>query len=310
MKYQETLQEMFYANRIGRTYGCFEVTDVSYDEAHRRQVWTLRCVYCGLVKVTHNGKDYVKGKNHGICKCRQTKKLYSEPPKKIKKAVPRTKDHELYERWRNIKKRCTNPNDKDYRNYGGRGITMCREWSDDFWAFAKWANENGYSKELTIDRIDNNSGYSPENCRWVSRSEQNKNKRSVRLFDGKSLPDWCDERGLSYPRMDRLLYHGLSLEEAVERCKELERFDICREAGRRISTVRKRMEKGLSFEEAVTVEGNVGKHVYTMNGETKTLSEWCKIYGFTEPAILYRMKKKGMSFEEAITSPKRQGSHK
>ena len=311
MEYKQSVQEMFYRNRIGTVYGCFEVIDVTYDEENRRQIWTLRCVYCGFTKMTHNTKDYKKGKNHGICKCQRTKKLYSEPPQKIKKAVaPRMKDHELYVRWKSIKGRCADPNDKDYKNYGGRGIAMCQEWSDDFWAFVEWAKESGYSRELTIDRIDNNSGYSPQNCRWVSKAEQNKNKRSVHLYDGQTLHDWCEERDLPYLRIKQMVSHGASLEEAVARHEELERFAACRKAGRRMSVVKSRMKKGLSFDDAVAISQNVSKHVYTLNGETKTLKEWCRIFGFTESAILYRMKQKGMSFEEAITMPKHQGRRK
>ena len=93
MNYTEQIQQSFYNQRIGTVYGCFEVTDVEYDPEQKRQLWTLRCVHCGLVKQTYNGKDYAKGKNHGICKCQHTKKLYSEKPQKNKKAL--MKEHPL-----------------------------------------------------------------------------------------------------------------------------------------------------------------------------------------------------------------------
>ena len=310
MNYTEQMQKSFYADRIGTVYGCFEVTDVKYDSEQKRQLWTLRCVHCGLVKQTYNGKDYAKGKNHGICKCQHTKKLYSEKPQKIKKA--KMQDHPLYCRWESMKSRCYRKSDKDYPNYGGRGITMCDEWRYDFWAFVDWAMENGYRDGLTIDRKDNDKGYSPDNCRWITRYEQNQNKRNIPLYDGMTLPDWCLEHDVSYDRVVTDLRNGVSFEEAVRLAAEKRKSDdfneTCRSFGVDSTTMKRRMAKGLSFQEALDFKGDMRKQVYAIDGVQKPLSEWCEEYGITAPAVMYRMKKKGMNFEEALTSPKSPGS--
>ena len=85
-----------------------------------------------------------------------------------------TREHNI---WTGMKQRCLDKNSSNYKNYGGRGITICDEWRDDFKVFYDWAHENGYSNELTIDRVDNDMGYFPENCRWVTYKEQILNQR-------------------------------------------------------------------------------------------------------------------------------------
>lgn len=85
----------------------------------------------------------------------------------------------IYNVWRGLKIRILNPNSKDYCEYGGRGITICDEWKNDFMSFYNWAISNGYeeNKGLSIDRIDNNGNYCPENCRWVTQTIQCRNQR-------------------------------------------------------------------------------------------------------------------------------------
>ena len=98
----------------------------------------------------------------------------------------------LYQVWCDLKQRCTNPKIKNYHNYGGRGITYTPEW-ETYIPFKKWAEGSGYQEDLQIDRIDNNKGYFPENCRWTSISINLKNKR-------KSLNTSSKYRGVYYAK--------------------------------------------------------------------------------------------------------------
>jgi hypothetical protein len=306
MTYNEVQQKVYYRERVGKVYGCFEVVSVEYDKKLHRQLWTMKCVHCGTVKKTYNGKDYAKGKNKGICKCQRAQKPVFEKPKKIKR--PSAENHPLHTRWESMKRRCYDPKDKDYINYGARGITVCNEWKHDFWSFVKWAEESGFSPELTIDRIENEKGYSPDNCRWIPRSEQNRNKRNVHLYNGKTLPEICKKEGVSDSTIRRLLEKGNSIDDAVQKAKNISESRAlnrsARLAGICPETAKKRMGLGLSKEEAIYAKGNIRKHFCTINGVCKSLTEWCKEYDITPPAVLYRIKTKGMSMEEALKLPK------
>lgn len=106
----------------------------------------------------------------------------------------------LYTTWSGMKQRCYNVNSEAYPNYGGRGIKVCNEWREDYLSFYNWSILNGASEELTIDRIDVNGNYTPENCRWVSNSVQQRNKQYNRYIEyngqRKLMLEWAEETGL------------------------------------------------------------------------------------------------------------------
>lgn len=126
----------------------------------------------------------------------------------------------LYRIWRAMINRCYDKNYWAYKYYGAKGVTICDEWLNDFVEFKNWALSNGYSDSLTIDRIDNDNGYLPENCKWSTRKQQANNRSFCKKieYQGKSqtLMQWCEELGLNYKRTHSRLYKcGWTFEKAI-----------------------------------------------------------------------------------------------
>lgn len=111
-------------------------------------------------------------KSCGCLKIEKTRELL-----KLRNTRHGLSKHPTYKKWKDMKARCYSVNNKEYKNYGQRGITVCKEWLDDFKCFYDWSLSNGYREGLTIDRIDVNGNYEPSNCRYVSLSIQARNKR-------------------------------------------------------------------------------------------------------------------------------------
>ena len=131
--------------------------------------------------------------------------------KTVRKYGLKSTDNPLYPIYNGMHRRCENKDADDYKSYGGNGITVCDEWSgeDGAYNFTIWAMNNGWQKGLSIDRIDNNRGYSPENCRWVTPEEQSQNMKGEYkvLYNGevKRLSDIATETGID----KRILYKGI-----------------------------------------------------------------------------------------------------
>jgi len=167
-------------NRIGETYGYLTVIERGKTKIHPSGSpsiqWVCKCKCGNVISVDVNN---LRMGHTQSCGC-------------LSKTHPNATKHNLYHRykrlyniWTNMKQRCTNPNNSDFKNYGGRGIEVCNEWRDSFENFCLWALDNGYGSDLTIDRIDNNGNYEPSNCRWVTMLIQRHNQR--RLNDCESL---------------------------------------------------------------------------------------------------------------------------
>lgn len=124
----------------------------------------------------------------------------------------------LYHVWGMMRQRCKNPNNHAYKDYGGRGISVCNDW-DCYKTFHDWANGNGYKDGLTIDRIDNDGDYEPSNCRWVTISEQQKNTRRNHYFElngrSQTLTQWSKELGIEPHILSTRNRRGWSDERAL-----------------------------------------------------------------------------------------------
>lgn len=126
----------------------------------------------------------------------------------------------LYLIWSDMRKRCNNPGTTNYYKYGAKGITVCDEWNDGYEPFLIWSLANGYKKHLTIDRIDNSKGYSPENCRWATILEQARNKTSVKFYTLNGftgcITDWSRKTGIKRTTINqRINQYGWTFEKAV-----------------------------------------------------------------------------------------------
>lgn len=126
----------------------------------------------------------------------------------------------LYHKWKGMKERCNNPNAQPYQYYGGKGVRVCAAWENDYPAFKAWAESAGYQDGLSLDRIDPNGDYCPENCRWVILSEQSRNKTTnIKIsIDGKTktLAEWSRDFGIKYGTAWRRIKIGWEPERAVK----------------------------------------------------------------------------------------------
>lgn len=200
----------------GQRFGRLVVVKRLENDKDNRAVWQCICD-CGNV-INVSGKHLRSG-NTTSCGCKLHNTL-----------VDRNTTHghsreRLYTIWTAIKDRCLNPNNKDYESYGGRGISICQDWVNNYSAFRNWAYSNGYDekapvKACTIDRIDVNENYCPENCRWVDHNVQCNNRRTNVLltYNGEThtIKEWANIIGIGYRTLrDRISKLGWTVEKAL-----------------------------------------------------------------------------------------------
>ena len=194
----------------------------------------------------------------------------------------------LYRIWCVMRNRCSNPNHSEYHRYGARGISVCQEW-ESYETFKSWALTNGYDDTLTIDRIDTNGNYTPDNCRWATIKEQSNNRRTCHMltYNGKTqtLMEWAEETGLSRRAITQRLKSGWSPEATLTTPLKTAKCQHMFNPGR---------EK---------VCDGTGK--YTFNGETHTLAEWSRKLNINKRTLYTRVTDSRFTIEEAFTMPVR-----
>ena len=199
-------------NRLDLTnkeYGRLIVLSLAYTK-NGRTFWNCKCS-CGNEKIIL-GKDLQNGHIRS-CGCLRVE------TSRNRMTTHGATDSRLYNIWTSMKARCeTSKKQKFIKDYQNRGINICAEWHD-FSVFQKWALENGYKDDLSIDRIDNNKGYYPENCRWADNFTQANNKRNNHwlTYNNKTqtIAQWSKELSIKYNALNERLRKGWSVERAL-----------------------------------------------------------------------------------------------
>ena len=212
-----------FIDMTGKRFDRLQVVSLAWINKENRAVWHCRCD-CGN-EVNVIGKSLRNGNTHS-CGClnveNSTKRIVALNTKHGKTHT------RLFRVWTHMIGRCENPNTKSYHDYGGRGITVCNEWRNDFESFYQWAMSQGYDPnakrgEFTVDRIDCNRGYSPDNCRLANYTEQANNRRNTRYITVDGVKRTQAEWARYYGRHISIFQH-MSNEEVIERIRAYEAY--------------------------------------------------------------------------------------
>ncbi len=207
---------MNFNDLTGKTIGRLTVLHRGEDKVasngRHRTMWVCRCS-CGNVVTVQADSLNEKHGNTRSCGC-----LASEIARN-NHITHGDSSSALYDVWRGMKTRCLNAENVAYSNYGGRGIKLCEDWENSYESFMNWSMENGYQNGMSIDRIDNDGGYNPQNCRWTSSKEQANSRRTNRVieYNGEShtLTQWAEILHINPKTLFSRIYSGWSIDRAL-----------------------------------------------------------------------------------------------
>lgn len=195
----------------GQRFGRLRVIEQTAERKNRRVVWKCVCDCgneCYIVS-----RSLISGATKS-CGC------FMQESRGKSRITHHKSNEKIYLTWQSMRKRCESPNNKNFTDYGGRGIKVCEEWRNDFQAFYDWAMANGYADNLTIDRIDVNGNYEPSNCRWVSRKIQSNNRRNnvYLTYKGEThtISEWGEIKNIKPSVLYQRKRKGWSVEKMLE----------------------------------------------------------------------------------------------
>lgn len=225
--------------KIGEIVGKYII--LGYNDNPHSRTYITKCLKCGYIN-----------KNTQVGVLKNTNPICSH-------GRHTWKNPNLAWKFASMKRRCYNKNSPDYKNYGGRGIKICDEWLEDPLKFEAWAIETGFKPGLEIDRIDNDKGYGPDNCRWVTKSFNVTHRRVNILYTvrGKSLLPWQWNRELDLP--DRYIYN-------------------LRDKGFTKEMIEQRLADVMDGKVYIR-RFKITRRVLTVNNETRTINEWAHLLG-------------------------------
>lgn len=252
----------------GKRFG--KLTVIKFDKiVNRKSYWIVKCD-CGTTKSVRS--DTLKVINSCGCDKRKQDMINLNITNNHKLTY-----HPAYHIWHAMMDRCHNPNNQAYGDYGGRGIKVCDEWKNIRY-FAKWADESGFipNKNLSIERKDVNGNYCPENCIWIDKNLQTRNRRNTIKFsiDGieKPLSEWAEIYGMRYElviaRYERKCRNAIDLffdgnlqmrdvEKIMVNGEELTKREIANKYGVKLTTINARVKRGILDERRLLYKGNL-----------------------------------------------------